>query len=441
MATYLEAIIRVLEDAGTSLNYGKIANRAFEQGLIPKTESMRSNVSKIITTHLDPPNQIFVKVGRGVYDLHPTYKKHNNGSKPTGTSMAPSMEYREYMYKTKNGTLVKGQINNRIKFMFCEKNKDLFISGLKGEKEITSALYVLFDKDAKNAYVGITRRGYRRITDHWKKKFTHVAILFSEAKWSTDLRTSLERDLTYFFNSLPWNTVNQVETIPLDESDMRAREELLPLLEQIAARTHSLIHYMSSLYPGTSEPSHVQAREKRPKSPVLWKGRNPKSPKPPKVSTDPAIRHCWIWSCPESSYHIIQNQKIWASRATLENISARVHPGNLVTFYVKEHKAFSGVYEFVGEWYRAPRIMWPDEIKKGSIIHTSQIRLRRMRDGRASLDPLKRRLGIFRKNTSGNAGHVLQSSGGYPGNHGRPIPESDMNIISESMRPTGTGEA
>ena len=125
----------------------------------------------------------------------------------------------------------------------------------------------------------------------------------------------------------------------------------------------------------------------------------------------------------------------------MENISARVHPGNLVTFYVKEHKAFSGVYEFVGEWYHAPRIMWPDEIKEGRIIHTSQIRLRRIRDGHAMLDSMIPRLKIFRDNTTGNAGLVIRSSSGYPGYRGRPIPESDMNIISESMRPSGTGQA
>lgn len=342
------------------------------------------------------------------------------------------MEYREYLYKTRHGTLVKGQINKGIKFMFCEKNKDLFLSGLKREKEITSALYALFDTDTKNVYIGITRRGYRRITDHWKRKFTHMAILFSEEKWSTDLRTNLERDLTESFKLLPWKPINQIEDSELDESDKRTRMELLPLLRQIATRTHALTHNMNLLYP-----DHVtDIGETSGGKPARRKNSRIKKPTR-RISTDPTVRHCWIWSCPKSIYEIAQSRGIWASKAALEDIRARVHPGNLVTFYVKEHKAFSGVYEFMGDWYAAPRAMWPDE-KDGRIIHTSQIRLRRIRDGRAALDALKPRLKIFRDNASGNAGIVLQSGSGYPGNHGRPIPDSDMQIISDSMRPVGT---
>lgn len=450
MVTYLEAIIDVLADAGGPLNYGEIAKRALERGLIPKTGSMRSNVSKIITTHLAPPKQRFVKVGRGIYDLSPG-SKTNSSSMPrprrprvhSGSqhidSMAPSMEYREYMYNTKYGTLVKGQINKGIKFMFCEKNKDLFVSGLKGEKEVTSALYALLDAETKNVYVGITRRGYRRITDHWKNKFTHLAMLFSEEKWSTDLRTNLECDLTDSFKLLPWNPTNQVEPSELDESDKRTRTELLPLLKQIATRTHTLVHYTSLLYPdhSTGLQSPNDENDRPGKKPTTGKNTGSKKPRPPIFSTNPAIRHHWIWSCPENIYEIVQSQAVWASQVPLENISARVRKGNLVAFYVKERKAFSGVYEFMGEWYTAPHVIWPDEMKEKRIIHTSQIRLKRIRVGHAALDVLKPRLEIFRTNTSGNIGHVLRSSSGYPGNRGRPITESDMQIISDSMRPVG----
>jgi len=434
MVTYLEAIISVLKDAGTPLNYGEIARRALERALIPKTKSMRSNVSKIITTHMDPPNQVFVKRGRGIYDLSPNYrpdgltnprssKPHTHHKDPLQSidSMAPSMEYSEYLYKTKYGILVNGTINDRITFVFCEKNRKLLNFGLKGN-EVSSALYALLDSQTKNVYVGITRRGSKRITDHWKDKFTHVAILFSAVPWSTDLRTKLERDLTEFFRPLQWNSTNQVGNIVLGPRDMRTREELLPILRQITARIHSLIHNMDSLYPG-------------------YLSLQPLVPDPGPKPAPPNVRNFWIWPCSEESYQIVQRDAIWASKAALKKISARVRSGDLITFYVREHKAFSGVYKFVGAWYPAPRAVWPGEVESGRIDYPSQIRLRRMSDGRAALDPLKRRLEIFRKNTSGNAGHVLQSPSGYPGNHGRPIPESDMNIISESMRPAGTGQA
>jgi len=440
MVTYLEAIISVLKDAGTPLNYGEIARRALERGLIPKTKSMRSNVSKIITTHMDPPDQIFVKVKRGIYALNLDY--NNTPPKPPRPDPVPSGEYEELLYHTDHGPLIIGTVNQGTTFKFCAKHNKLLNFELI-DQEISSALYALLDKNANTVYVGITRRGVRRIADHWRdKNFTHMAIIVDKVSWNTDLRTKIEGDLTKAFQSLSWQPTNRFHDIILVPRDRRTREDLLPTLKQITARVHSLIHNMASLYPDyATSPSIKSNVGKRNKKPVQTQNLSPKKPATPKFFTDPTIRHCWIWSCPRDIYEIAQSQEIWASKAPIESISARVRDRNLVTFYVKENKAFSDVYEFVGEWYRAPRIMWPDEIKKGSIIHTSQIRLRRMRDGRASLDPLKRRLGIFRKNTSGNAGHVLQSSGGYPGNHGRPIPESDMNIISESMRPAGTGQA
>lgn len=436
MVTYLEAIVSVLEDAGKPLNYGEIADRALERRLIPETDSRRSSVSKIITTHLDPPNQIFVKMGRGIYGLSPDYKKPGGSSpEPPAPAPVPSGQYEELLYLTEYGMLVTGTVNLRTTFKFCEKHAKLLNFGLN-DQQISSALYALLHKNTNTVYVGTTRRGTKRIADHWRgKDFTHVAIIVDQVSWNTDLRTKIEGDLTRAFKSLSWKPTNQFHNINLEPRDERTREELLPYLKQITARIHSLTHNMASLYPGraTSPRSNGNGNQRR-KKPTRKKKLAPKKSKA-KFSTDPAVRHCWIWSCPKGIYEIAQSRGIWASKAALKDISARVHPGNLVTFYVREHKAFSGVYEFVGEWYAAPRAMWPDEAKKGRITHTSQIRLRRLRGGRASLDALKPRLEIFRDNASRNAGIVLQSGSGYPGNHGRPIPESDMKIITDSMLP------
>lgn len=433
--TYLEAIITVLEDAGEPLNYGEIARRALERGLIPKTKSTESNVSKIITTHMDPPNQVFVKISRGIYALSqdrpgPTpnppegeNRQHRDYASQSIEEMAPSTEYSEYLYATKYGTLVTGTINDRTTFMFCEKNRKLLTFGLKG-KEVSSALYALLDLETNHVYVGITRRGSKRITDHWGKKFTHVAILFGTVAWSAELRTKLERDLTDFFRLLRWKPTNKVETITLVPRDMRTREELLPAIRQIAARIHSLIHNMDSLYS-----DHISLKPN-------GRGKGASKPKPPIY---PVTKHSWIWPCSKGSYQIAQRDGIWASKAALEKIAARVRPGHLVTFYVREHRAFSGVYEFVGQWYPAPRTVWPGEAESGRILYPSQIRIKQIRDGRAELDAMTSRLEIFLTNASGNAGHVLQSPSGYPGNHGRPIPDSDMQIISDSMRPVGAG--
>lgn len=441
MATYLEAIISVLVDAGKPLNYREIARRALERGLIPKTESLTSNVSKIITTHLAPPNQTFVKVRRGVYDLSPNYRTggltkprtrknrtHRKDSSQSIEGMAPSTAYSEYLYKTKYGTLVYGEINDNINFMFCEKDSKLLNFGLKDD--VSSALYALLDIETNNVYVGITRRGSKRITDHWKDKFTHVVILFSKSAWSTDLRTKLELDLTEFFRSLPWNPTNRTSDIALEPNEMRTRAEILPSLRQITARIHSLIHNMDSLYPG-------HAHQKQPKKGNGKKlGRKVDGTNPPPLS-DTTVRNFWIWPCPKDSYQTVRREGIWASQAALVKIGARVRHGDRVAFYVKEHKAFCDVHEFVGEWYRATHAVWPGEAESGGILYPSQIRLRQIMDGRAALGAMNQRLEIFLKNVSGNPGHILRSTSGYPGNHGRPIPESDMKIISDSMRPVG----
>jgi len=149
------------------------------------------------------------------------------------------------------------------------------------------------------------------------------------------------------------------------------------------------------------------------------------------TGTNPDGVNSWIWSVNADNLQILRDNQVWASKAETEKIQSRVKSRDLVAFYLIGNGGFAAVYEFVGSWYRSPRPMWSDESAK--IRHISQIKIKKIKEGFAPMESLTGRLSIFH-DTSDNR-HILKlrSSGGYPGNNGKPIPPPDMRAIMDAL--------
>ena len=139
----------------------------------------------------------------------------------------------------------------------------------------------------------------------------------------------------------------------------------------------------------------------------------------------------WIWSVTPENWEILKEKNIWASKIG-QNIRDRVRPGDKVIFYVHGTNEFQGIFEFVGEWYDAPKPVWSDETD--SIIHQSQIKLNLIKIGSVKVYDGAHELKMFSNPDDKRLINlVLKGGGGYPSNNGKPIVYQDYKKLLELM--------
>lgn len=418
MATYLEAAITILREAKEPLHYKEITRRAQKKGLIEDAKTPTASISSAIVTNMkqNGNKSAFRRVGKGIYALNPSYRskdtfKHrgkNHAIPPTRHTRFSGYvkEISISIVPCEGGEYTHGVLNKLTQFVFFEKQKTVFKSAIErhinydkdGNPKPFPALYTLFDIKKNEVYVGETDVGKDRIDTHWhsqSKNFTHAAIVFDARLVDPKMREKLEYDLSNFFKTKKLNvTTLRVRDVPINPNDERTHRDLRESIERIADELCRLIDEL-----------------------------------PPLPETEYKF---WIWPTSLDGYKTMRTHGIWASKASLEKIAARIAPSDQVAFYIPERKLFAGLYQFVGTWGESARLIWPDELESNKKIHTSQIRLRLVRDGVTSLDSVGH-LEIFKN--KGNRGLALRSSNGYPANNGKPIPDSDMKVIIERLRP------
>jgi len=416
MATYIEAAIAVLREAKEPLHYREITKRAQKKGLIKGAQTPAATMNSAIFSNMKQfgSKSAFQKTGKGVYKLNPGFGSfidptndipHDGGLSPSLT-MQPLFttfiqEYSINQIPTPEGNYVYGSINKRTEFIFCPKQKALFNSAIKKcvDSESFHALYVLFDINKKQAYVGQTEKGKQRIDKHWSssKSFTHIAVIFDRPMDSEKIRRKLEFNFTKLLDK-HMTVINQSQDVRIKPDEEHTYLEL----HERAERIFTILYFLISDLPATRPPPRPEPRQN------------------------------WIWPTTLDSYKILLAGDVWASKAPLEKISARVNPGDHIAFYIPEHRSFAGVHRVEGAWHLSAAILWPDEKVSNKKIHASQIKLHLVHDGVAALDSVGN-LEIFQN--KGNRGLALRSSNGYPANNGKPIPDSDMNAIISSLRP------
>lgn len=422
MATYIEAAIAILREANKPLHYREITRRAQKKGLIIGAQTPAASMNSAIISNIKQlgNKSTFKRVGKGIYALNLPYSskdtfRHNDKNHtprpPKRTRFFSSVkEISISVVPTEDGEYTHGVLNKLTQFVFFEKQKKLFKSSIErhlnydkdGNPKPFPALYALFNINKNEVYVGETDVGKDRIYTHWhsqNKNFTHAAIVFDARLVDPKMRQKLEYYLSNFFKTKQLKvTTIRVRDVPISPSDERTHRDLCESIERIADELCRLIDEL----PKPSEPD---------------------------TSTKSGF---WIWPTSLDSYKIMRDAGVWASKAPLEKISARINPNDQVAFYVPERKLFAGLYRFVGPWYESARLMWPDELESNKLIHTSQIKLRLVKDGVALLDNIGD-LEIFK--SKGNRGLALRSSNGYPANNGKQIPASDMEVIIRCLRP------
>jgi len=412
MATYIEAAIEVLREAKEPLHYKEITKRAQKKGLIEGAQTPAATMTSAIFSNMKQfgSKSAFQKTGKGVYKLNPGFHSpihlpsdaYHDGDPSPSMTLQPLFttfiqEYSLNQIPASEGNYVYGSINKRTKFIFCEKQKTLFNSAIKKcvNRESFPALYVLFDINKKEVYVGQTDNGKQRIDNHWssQKSFTHIAVIFAEVIDSEKIRLKLEFKLSKLL-AKHMTVTNHYKDVHIKPEEEHTYLELNEHTERIFTILYFLIRDL--LLPPTSDP------------------------------------RSWIWPTTLDSYNILLAKNVWASKAPLEKISARVKPGDHIAFYIPEHRSFVGVHRAVGDWHNSVDPLWPDEIASNKKIHASQIKVSLALDGVATLDSVGN-LEIFKN--KGNRGLALRSSNGYPANNGKPIPDSDMRAITKNLRP------
>ena len=174
--------------------------------------------------------------------------------------------------------------------------------------------------------------------------------------------------------------------------------------------------------------------------------------KPPTPSREP--KH-WIFSLNEGNWKVVKQLNIWASRANLAKLNAKIHPEDKIIFYLagscNECKAFVGCFEITSNWIDATGRANSPWTADPVFQYHHEISLNPLKFGNVNLDIVKK-LKIYKKalkkikdDRSLSAKKrkeketkiiplLVRSTGGYPANNATEIPESDYKIICDQMK-------
>ncbi|GBC74837.1 hypothetical protein HRbin06_00144 [archaeon HR06] len=135
----------------------------------------------------------------------------------------------------------------------------------------------------------------------------------------------------------------------------------------------------------------------------------------------------WVFSVTPENWQIARQKKIWAVRS--KNITQKVRKGDFIILYVNGTESFCTIIETLEDWYQATEVVWADEMEERIIKYPYQIKVRIVQEGLANVKELVQKLSFIKNKQKW--GVYVQ---GTPANMGRPIPESDYQIIQNAMR-------
>lgn len=137
-----------------------------------------------------------------------------------------------------------------------------------------------------------------------------------------------------------------------------------------------------------------------------------------------------MWPVVEGNWAVLAKKNVWATYSN--KAKSKVRQGDKVVFYVKGTGNFRAVYKLASDWYPAREPIWYDELAANSIKYRHQVRMELAELGSANYKSLVHSLGFVR-----NKAHFqvyIQSMGGGPANHGKPISDDDLLVIENELR-------
>lgn len=149
----------------------------------------------------------------------------------------------------------------------------------------------------------------------------------------------------------------------------------------------------------------------------------------------PDSENFWIWSVTSDNWEIVKSKNVWGSLVSKEKISKMVKSGDQVAFYVVGSNSFKGIYEFVGYWHDSPVVTWDDDLEPtGELRYKSQIGIKPICLGNASLSELHEKMELFKDKPPHIRNLILQGRKGYPSNNQKSLIAKDFEVISDELK-------
>jgi len=142
----------------------------------------------------------------------------------------------------------------------------------------------------------------------------------------------------------------------------------------------------------------------------------------------------WIWPVNPENWPLVKAKKVWSVGKLGKG--KRVVKGDKIIFYVNGTLYFHGIFEVTSDWHE-PTVAWPNETQVGQIA-VSEIDLKEIQLGFASVNKLLLSLNFIEKKTPGLKGLYLRGTPQGPANSAKPISESDYNLILEELKSVQT---
>lgn len=179
---WIDAVIDVLGHQGGSMHYVDIANKIMEQGKRKESKTPHISVHVVLDSH----NDIFIKEGKGRYQLNPAfdYKNWNKNNKTTDEDESKVIETQ--ITKSNNKTIIKayGKMWERNKVDWDKCEPVLLGTPRKMKQYIDfnkmRGIYMLYDVNGSMVYVGLATNGIGgRLRDHTRDKHANAWVRFS----------------------------------------------------------------------------------------------------------------------------------------------------------------------------------------------------------------------------------------------------------------------
>lgn len=143
----------------------------------------------------------------------------------------------------------------------------------------------------------------------------------------------------------------------------------------------------------------------------------------------------WLIPITEKNWEAIKRENVYGAP---EGSAAQklIKSGDNLVFYItkKGSKRLGGrvvgVYRVTSEWFREDKPLWPDEVSENRVKYPWRTKIESIKLGVADFRELVERLSITKSRKAPQAVLI-----GTPANGRKPIPEEDLRIILESLKP------
>lgn len=135
----------------------------------------------------------------------------------------------------------------------------------------------------------------------------------------------------------------------------------------------------------------------------------------------------WVFSATPENFRIAFEKSVWAVDSQRKKDS--ISNGDRIAFYVKGTGEFRGAVEVVGQWYRAVKPTWHEELEDNQVYWQWQVQTRWLATGRLGAKSVSNQLSFV---TNKSTWYVYLM--GAPANFKRPIPEADFTTIVSQMQ-------